>query len=158
MKNEKAAQAKFSGKVVELTGVLLMFGPPREEVPGPTFHLLAREAKPIPKFVLCTSGDSSPWKRATPDQTITVRGRAVDGELRSCQIIEVKGPPAPALTAAQFTKDSEKYQERWVIVTGEIETITTYEASDDPELILKRTAHDRMWLAFSASLLTGERV
>jgi hypothetical protein len=83
----------------------------------------------------CVTADRYPGKLVIPGQTVTVKGRAhpdFDGpNLLDTEIVKVEGPRPPSLTAdalaAEFAKDHDatekKYENKWVVVSGEIEKV-----------------------------------
>jgi hypothetical protein len=83
-------------------------------------------------YVTCNTAQPRPWDRATPGQTARVRGRclnpAFEGALHECQIVDVTGPPAPAVSADEVAKahaaDAEAAKKKWadkfLILTGQV--------------------------------------
>src|SRR5262249_40430411 len=125
-----AASHKYANKVAELTGRLSTIGHDREG--KPLFYLDGPDpAKP--ERAACTTADRFPWQKATPGQTVTLKGKGpsfgLTARLVDCQVLEVKGDPVPRLTADEFAEQGTAKSIRFgpenefkhLIVSGEIE-------------------------------------
>ncbi len=126
------AHLKYGDKVIELTGTLETI---QNDVSGhPHFNLEGPDPNKLDRGI-CQMKEQLPWARATPGQTVTVKGRCdhtvLVPRLVDCEILSVAGDPVPQLTADEFAKrtsdpellkkDRTKY--RYLIVSGEIDRI-----------------------------------
>jgi hypothetical protein len=127
-----AASHKYANKVVELTGKLSTVGYDREG--KPLFYLDGPDPKKLERAA-CTMADRFPWQKATPGQTVTLKGKGpsfgLTARLVDCAVLEVKGDPAPRLTADEFAEQGTaksipfrpENEFRHLIVSGEIDRI-----------------------------------
>src|SRR4051794_1737736 len=70
--NGGAAQLKYGGKVIEMTGKVVAVGYDSDGKPQLSFE------GHVPgglEWASCTMKDRFPWTKATPGQTVTVKGR-----------------------------------------------------------------------------------
>jgi hypothetical protein len=116
-KDDKAAKAKYAGKVVELTGKATSVLQNLDA--GMAFIHLAVEKDFL--GVRCDTKDLNVWEKVSPGSEVTVRGRLAEGgfltgELMPVHIVSVKGQ-AGSMTATelaeQFTKEKDKLKEKW---------------------------------------------
>src|SRR5262249_21607086 len=90
--------------------------------------------------VMCFTTDKQPWLKATPGQTVKVKGKwppfVVSPALVECAITDVTGPGAPTLTADELGKEygdnkdatTKKYDNKYLFLTGEIAKVSFNEA------------------------------
>jgi tRNA_anti-like len=129
-KDGKAAHAKYKDKVVELTGKIVSVGM-HPEGGG----LLTLEGPDPKKFdwAQCITTDPRPWKKATPGQTVKVKGKGhpwfPGPNLLEGVVESVSGDAAPRLTADELAKEyaadieaaGKKYDSKWIVLSGEID-------------------------------------
>jgi hypothetical protein len=123
--NLMAATDKYKNKVVEITGTLMAFG---YEADGkPFFALEGPRPQPGGLWAGCQMSDKYPWTKASTGQTVTIKGRGhpVFRSLVDCEVVTVKGDPAPRLTADEYAKRADdpklfKNGPKCLIVSGEI--------------------------------------
>lgn len=132
-----AATAKYHGKVFELKSTIEEMG---LSTAGEAYLSLAGALEPTLSLIECYVKDKEPWNRAVPGQMATLRGRCeiLGGELkfRECQILDVNGPKAIAVKAADLAQQYEKdeagaakmYENKWLEVAGEMGTDEPAEA------------------------------
>jgi hypothetical protein len=128
--NQATFQNKYRDKVVELTGKLASVGNDKDG--QGFFYLIGPEPAKIDKAV-CHMDGALPWRKATPGQTVTLKGRGsafLVPRLDNCEVLDVKGPPAPRLSADEFAArafDKElmkrKDRPRYLVVHGTIEKL-----------------------------------
>jgi hypothetical protein len=134
-KKDRATRKKYENKIVELSGVIEKLDLSGEDDPAPTISL---ESGGKFSKVLCITVERMPWAKASPGQTVRVRGlckQAIIPGLVECEILEVSGPPPPSLTAEQLFKEctadlkaaEKKYETKFLRITGEILNITESE-------------------------------
>jgi hypothetical protein len=131
-RDTNAAHIKYADKVIELTGKVETIN---NDVTGqPHFMLEGPDPNKLDRGI-CQMKERFPWARATPGQTVTVKGRCdrtvLVPRLVDCEILSVAGDPLPRLTADEFAKrtsepellkkDRTKYH--YLIVSGEIDRI-----------------------------------
>jgi hypothetical protein len=145
-KDSRAAQAKYNGKRIEITGLVKSH---KAFITGQNIFLLEGDPENLYFGVECIPRDDGyPAMLAAPGQTVTVKGRTrfefATHILFDVEIVKVEGPKPPVFTtdslAAEFAKDHDaamsKYKNKWAAVSGEIETA---EAShlNEATLVLK---------------------
>lgn len=135
-KNDTAATEKYKGKVIEITGKVVGAGKNASKDP----FLRLEGAKGDIMGVMVFTQDKAPWGKATPGQTVTIKGNwpeiAFGASLINGHIVKVEGEKAPTLTAAELAKEYEgnreettkKYDEKFLILKGEIESKEANEA------------------------------
>jgi hypothetical protein len=159
-KDKKAAEEKFKGKVVELSGTVKSVG---RNIGKDAFISLDAGAKNI-TGVMCFTTDKQPWLKATPGQTVKVKGKwpefVVSPALVECVIPDVAGPGAPTLTADELGKayaadkdaTTKKYDNKYLFLTGEIAKVTfneakaasvTFKTSGKTKVLANFTAFDK---------------
>jgi hypothetical protein len=128
-KDDKATTARYADKVLEVTGVLIALHPASR---GEFVLVLEGEPNSIVN-VFCATKVSKPWDKATPRQTVKVKGKFPphpnSAALIDCTIEEATGEPAPTVAAAdlarEFAADQDaarkKYDAKVVILTGEVD-------------------------------------
>jgi hypothetical protein len=126
--NEEAAQAKYQGKTVELSGVVDNVG---------RFYdhdfVELQEGGDTPRNFLgvrCEMIDAEPWAKVVPGQRIKVKGQyeGIGRTLSSCVFVETGASPAITISTADLAKEyaadleavRKKYTRRWLIVSGEV--------------------------------------
>ena len=126
--NEKSATEKYKGKVIELTGKVVGVG--RNISKDAYLRLEGTKGEML--GVMVFTQEKTPWNKATPGQTVTVKGKfpefAISASLAECQIMKVEGDRAALLTPDQLAKEYEedkeatkkKYDEKFLILQGEI--------------------------------------
>src|SRR5262249_27785873 len=126
-KDSKATTARYGDKVLEVTGTLISV---YADSSGRNTFVLEGEANN--NFNVFCYTKEKVWSKATPRQTVRVRGKFPPGPnsaaLVDCTVEEATGEPAPTVAAGdvagEFAADEEaarkKYQGRAVIVTGEV--------------------------------------
>jgi hypothetical protein len=134
-KDQHFPRFQHPGKVVEVTGVVEGYG--RGESAG----VLLDTGSDRFDQVLCLMADKHPWKQVLPTQEVVLRARVplpTDPPANLVwQLIEVKGPTPPALTAEEFTREeaanaaefAKKYDRKYLIVTGTIARVGKLEAN-----------------------------
>src|SRR5262245_7275174 len=161
-KDQKAATEKYKGKVVELSGTVI--GLSRNvAIPQPYLSLQGVEKDPL--GIWCLMADKEPWLKATPGQSVKMKGKASDSfglppQLLECVVTEVSGPGAPTLTAEELGKayaadenaTTKKYDNKYLFLTGEIDKVTfdkvkaadvVFKVSDKPKIVAKFTPFDK---------------
>jgi hypothetical protein len=158
-RDRAAAETKYKDKVLELTGVVKIVGHHINKAP----YLSLEGANKDLLGIMCFTQDRHPWRKATPGQTVKLRGKwprqTSTTALVECVLIEVSGPRAPSLTAEALAKEyaadpraaSEKYEGGYLILAGEIETVTpdeqnavsvSFKTAGTPRVLCKFTAFD----------------
>lgn len=144
-KDEKAAKAKYMGKVVQLTGKVWTLAQNIDA--GITFVHLKVENDLF--GVRGGTKDLNLWERVPEGAEVTIRGRLPDmgvmtGELFPIHVVSVDKNPSRTFTAAElaieFKKDKEKLKaawgDKWVYVEGEfVRTIKSQHGSE--QIVLK---------------------
>lgn len=127
----KAAEEKFNLKIIELSGEVeslrLLKRGDKDLVPC----LFLKTGPKVSTRVMVLTQDKEPWARVSPGSKVKVKGTS-DGQsvnlMNPCVLVEVGPNPAVATTSANLAaafagnKDAaeEKYQDKTVILTGEI--------------------------------------
>src|SRR5262249_43345369 len=126
--SDKQQQDKYKGKTVELTGTVKGAG---KNISGTVYLSLQVGSDLV--GVQCYTTDQKPWEKATPGQKVRIRGQfpeiVVFPALVGCTIVEVSGPKAPPVQAADLAKEYaadreaavKKYNGKWLILSGEVE-------------------------------------
>jgi hypothetical protein len=124
-KDEKAADKKYEGKTIELSGVIAdIYGDDDAAYVG---LIAGKRILGLP----CVMIDKEPWAQLAVGQTVKLRGQWAISQkpaLFKCEIVEAGPNPALVLSATQladeYTKDpkgvKEKYAGRPVILSGEV--------------------------------------
>lgn len=128
-RDNKAARAKYKGKMIELTGKVVGVG----RNAGKEEFLTLEATKGSFLQVICFTRINDAWLKASPGQTVKLRGYwppiVVTAALVKCQILEVKGERCPRLTVEQLAKEldadssatAEKYKKfSHLILDGEV--------------------------------------
>lgn len=125
--DKSAAERKYKGKVIELSGTVSGMGRNISEDGYLTLE--------VPKELIgvqCFTADDAPWNTAIPGQKVKVKGKwpefSISAALIHCVITEAGPSPAMRLTADQLAKEykadpeaaRKKYADKWLIVTGEV--------------------------------------
>jgi len=125
--NKEAAEAKYKGMTIELTGTVQGAG---KDLSGDGHLWLAAGTALF--GVQCFTTDQKPWEKATLGQKVRIRGQYPEvvglPALVGCTIVEVSGPKAPVVQAADLAKeyaaDAEatemKYKDQWLLLAGEV--------------------------------------
>lgn len=127
--DNKAARAKYKGKMIELTGKVVGVG----RNAGKEEFLTLEATKGSFLQVICFTRINDAWLKASPGQTVKLRGYwppiVVTAALVKCQILEVQGESCPRLSAEQLAKEfdadssatAEKYKKfSHLILDGEV--------------------------------------
>lgn len=127
-KDEKAAKAKYAGKLVELSGKVTSVVQNLDA--GVVFLHLKVDGDVL--GVRCGINDVNAWEKVPEGADVVVRGKLPEfgfltGELMPVQVIRVDNNPTTTFTAAdlagQFAKEpaqlKEKWADKWVYVEGE---------------------------------------
>lgn len=127
-KDKKAAEAKYKGKVIQLTGTVSGVG---QNLDAGIGYLLLKVKGDL-LGVRGTTKEVDFWERVPEGADVTVRGRVPDmgfltGELFPIHVVSVDKNPSRTFTAAdlaaEFKKDKEKlkaaWDDKWVYVEGE---------------------------------------
>jgi hypothetical protein len=141
-KDAKAAEAKFDGKVIELTGEATHVGREKDQtIESVDYGIVLLKGIKVGErdwIVGCYMRDKEPWKKAIPGQTVKVKGKwtkpaALLGlfVLLECVIVESSGPRPPALTADELAKEytiaptatRKKYAGSYMFLSGEVARI-----------------------------------
>jgi tRNA_anti-like len=152
--DKESAAAKYAGKVVELKGLMDDVGRNATgsyvtlEVPVGTLN-----------YVQCFTSSKRPWNKATPGQTVTVRG--IYPPMRSlaflfdCQIVAATGGGASRFSAAELVREFETDPEaekfdirRFVVVRGEVVRLDKRELGRT-EVQLKASARTHVVCTFA---------
>jgi hypothetical protein len=122
----KAADAKYTGKIVEVSGAVANVGPgpgsPQVELSG---------GSDGSAHLLCLTAEKEPWARVAPGQTIKIKGKqshVLAPQVQDCQPVELgPGGPVPISAkdlAAEYAKDragtNARYKGKYLLVTGEV--------------------------------------
>lgn len=152
-KDRDAANAKYEGKVIELSGVIDFVG------------IWWQDGKPdfFSKGVLCFTAEREPWARVAPGQTFKVKGKygkmnyevvGLAGEnqahLLDCVFLDLGPNPTIAISAEELSKEygankdkaQDKYRKKFLIVDGEIASIKTKDYYSD--VLLKGHANGQV--------------
>ena len=130
-KDRKAAEAKYKGKTIELSGTVRSTGP-IYYAPGSSIDLDSAERGG--PGVLCTTKDLVPPGTLARGQTVRVRGMGSSGpSLVDCVVIERGPDTAIRTTAEQVAKDTTgdpgqattKYERRTLVLKGKVAAIKT---------------------------------
>ena len=129
--NSPGGSDKYRNQVVELTGKLGAIGNSYDQTGPAVFSLEGPPGKS--DRVSCFVAERFPWREASPGQTVKLKGkgnpRLLVPSLVDCVVMEVTGDPATRLTADELCKQqtdgvaAEKYRGKYLIVSGEIETV-----------------------------------
>lgn len=146
----KATHQKYQGKEFELTGIVR--GMVKTLSAEPVIMLNAQGAI---LSVECFTSENEPWNKATPGQTVRMKGgfktdKLGETKLMTGAILEVKGPPASTLTADELAKafeiDPAKARDKYagvpivfIVLTGEVAEIKQKGKDDLPRARLKTT-------------------
>lgn len=128
MKNTKTAEAKFNGKVIELSGEVSAVG-----------HNMFDEYAIVLKVegdfagVRCLTADDEPWSKVCNGQKVKVKGKrtaiCIGATILGCVVVDSDPSPAVVMTAEQLAKEfaanpdeaKSKYPfSKQVILSGEI--------------------------------------
>jgi hypothetical protein len=128
-KDGGAADAKYKGKQIEVTGKLKQF----RRLPSGSISVFLEGTT---SDVQCFTEDKEPWRKVLTGQTVTLRGawpeKMFGLTLVDCRIITVTGDPPPTLTANELAKEygsdksgtDRKYRDdHRILLTGEIGAI-----------------------------------
>jgi hypothetical protein len=130
-KDHNAVNAKYKGKVIELTGQVVSVGFNAGGEPYLGLENVQGEFVPV----MCFTRDPRPWVKAAPGQTVKLKGQwpefHITAALWNCEIEEVTGPAPPALTADEFAQEyakdpaaaNKKYDGKWLLLTGEFDKL-----------------------------------
>ena len=167
-RDEQAAEKKYKGKIIELSGVVKAV---YNDAPGIIGLVAAKRTLGFP----CVMIEKEPWARVAPGQTVKLRGPwAPYGEhpaLYDCVIVEAGPNPAVVLTAAKLADEyaadpdgvTKKYSGKPIILSGEV----VENKNDDKGRIvrLKATKKVRIELGYGpafekrgAKLMVGQTV
>jgi hypothetical protein len=128
--NRPAADQKYKGKVVQLTGTVRFFS---ENSYGPIVSLTAgKEAF----GAVCFTANEEPWALAVPGQEVKLKGRMTPSGfgdeplLMDCVLVDPAPTQAIGTTAEALAQEhatdpeaaAKKYHEKYLIVSGEIES------------------------------------
>src|SRR5262245_20094451 len=156
-KDKKATEAKYKGKVVELSGTVKSVG---RNISKEAFIRLDAGMKNI-TGVMCFTADKQPWLKATPGQTVKVKGKwpefVVSPALVECVITDVSGSGAPTLTADELGKayatdkdaTTKKYDNKYLFLTGEIAKVT-FDAAKAASVTFKTSGKTKVVANFPA--------
>jgi cold shock CspA family protein len=156
-KDKKAAEAKYKGKVVELSGTVKLVG---RNLGKEAFVSLDAGSKNI-TGVMCFTTDKQPWLKATPGRTAKLKGKwpefTVGPSLVGCIVTEVSGPETPTLTADELGKayaadkdaTTKKYDNKYLFLTGEIAKVTFNEAKA-ASVLFKTSGKTKVLATFTA--------
>jgi tRNA_anti-like len=127
LKDKQAFVTKYKDKIVELTGEVVHVGGGNPRYIGLVGSMDGR----VPT-ISCDTSKPRTWDRATPGQTVRIRGRCLnpvmEGPLFECEILEVTGPTAPAISADEVAKahvsDADAAKKKWLkktlLLSGEV--------------------------------------
>ncbi len=152
-RDKAAAKAKYTGKVIELSGLMTGIG---RNIFEDAFLILEGGKKSL-FGVHCFMAEDQPWLKATPGQTVKVKGTASDfgpPQLVACVITDVSGPRAPTLTAEELAREyaagqdatHKKYEEKHLFLSGEIAKVSinkaevalvTFKTTGQPQVVAK---------------------
>ncbi|HJZ92889.1 MAG TPA: leucine-rich repeat domain-containing protein [Gemmataceae bacterium] len=122
-----AAEKKYRGKVIELSGVVDGMG---SNISDDSYLSLKVDKELI--GVMCFTADDAPWNVAVPGQKVKIKGKwpefSVSAALVASVLTETGPSPAVRLTADELAKEykadreaaEKKYKEQYLIVTGEV--------------------------------------
>jgi hypothetical protein len=155
-KDKQAVNAKYKDKVLEVTGTVIGLHVASD---GKSTLVLEGEPKSV-KNVFCYPTDPKPWNKVTPGQTAKVKGKLPpfpnDAALIDCTIGEVTGDPSPTVSAADLAREfaaddnaaRQKYGSKYLIVTGEVESVQVDRAKGSV-VALKTGAATRVSCSFT---------
>jgi hypothetical protein len=127
-KDKKAAEAKYKGKVIEVTGLVTGIGQSINKEPCLTLE----GAEKGVLDVMCFTAEKEPWAKAAPGQTVKLKGTCAEfsfmARLTGCAVLEVTGPAPPSLRAEELAKEyaagadkaSMKYNDKYLLLSGEV--------------------------------------
>ena len=139
---------KYPGKIVDVTGLV------DRCIPGSVF-LQAGKQKSV-DTIRCVVGDEKPWRKVFPSQTVTLRARVITPFV--WEVVDVKGPPPPTLTAEQYVREKanapddfeKKHKNSYLIVTGVV-TKAEHEENGSAEVFLDGGGKERILCTFTAA-------
>jgi len=149
-KDGGAAQAKYRGKVIELTGVV---DGVHRNISEEAFISLKGEQE-VSDNIMCFTIDQQPWAKITPGHPIKVKGRGSPLEpgglvaLVGAVVLEYSGPALPQFTAQQLADAYQanpdeflkKHAGRHLLLTGEIDRVERVKFDPvDPEAVVFKT-------------------
>jgi putative nucleic acid binding protein len=171
-KNKKDAEAKYNGKIIELSGTIAGIG----RNVSKEAHITLDGAKGELLGVMCHTTDPEPWLKYARGQKVRIRGRGPDfsfgAALIECEVMEAGPNPASVLTADQFAREygadpeaaGKKYEKQHIILTGEIINKTVNDVGAI-SLELKGDGKTRVKCAFTAferdmaePLMVGDKI
>lgn len=136
-KDEKAAQGKYKGKIVELSGTVKLAVGPALGVKKSSLSIVTPDPKdPFGPDVMCISDDPEFFARAGLGQTVRIKGKVgqVTNWLESSELVD-RGPNTRIVVtgetiAKDFTADLEmaqkKYDDKTLVLSGTIAAIKPY--------------------------------
>ncbi|MDB5310380.1 MAG: hypothetical protein JWO38_4582 [Gemmataceae bacterium] len=135
-KDRKAAEAKYKGKIIELSGTVEEAKAGYDGKRGIIF-LSSTDPKSLGIGGMCLIDDPNPHGKFAKGQTIKVKGKftgvAIGPTLEACTVLE-KGPDtAVRITSEELAKDytadraatEKKCDKRTLVITGEVAVINT---------------------------------
>jgi hypothetical protein len=127
-KDKAAAEAKYKGKVVELSGTVQG----ADDDPYGQVGYVYLKAKGNLIGVRCATTDKKPWIKVSPGSEAKIRGKVPEaglpGDLFPAEIVHAGPNPGVVITAKELTKDyaadraaaEKKYNDKWAYVSGEV--------------------------------------
>jgi hypothetical protein len=144
-KNDNAnAIVKYRGKVVEVTGFIKNAGLDKSDAPFLYLDGVPGALGGVP----CVTTDKTPWKKAMPGQTVTVRGTVPEfatlARLADCEIKDIKGMAPVTMTATKFAVEyranpaatDKKNERKWVIILGEVASVAAIDVGEEAKAAL----------------------
>jgi hypothetical protein len=160
-KDKKAAEKKFDGKIVELTGVVASVG--MEGAQHPILTFFGDDDEPC-NFV---TADKEPWVRVAPGQKVKFKGKDVSSygrpRLVDCVLVDAGKYEAVKVSAAELATEYEKDKTatnskyhpkaggKYLVVTGEVASTKTIDDTHT-SVFLKGTAKTRINCVFDHRL------
>lgn len=123
--DQNAAEAKYQGKVIELTGVVDLMS--NLEALGGMIHLSAGK-KPA-QGMWCATAHPEPWSKVVPGQIVKLKGRSNrSADLFDCVLLETGPYQAISISAKMLAGEygtkpdaaRKKYDRKYMKLTGEI--------------------------------------
>jgi Leucine-rich repeat (LRR) protein len=169
--NRNAAEEKYKGKVVELTGVVKSMG---RNIADDSY--ISLEAGKVLFGVMCVTADAEPWAKVAPGQKVKLKGKwpefSVGAALIYCVFLDTGKYEATALSAEQLAKEyvadpeatTKKYKDKYLVISGEVMD-RDFNSAGAASITLKVDSKVRVKCHFTAfeskqtrSLKVGQRV
>jgi hypothetical protein len=135
--NPKTAPAKYAGKTIEIAGTVIAV----RSAPGKAVLEVGKVSPEGNYRVECFTRDPRPWDSITPGQTVKLRGVSQRSHydyarLAFCEVLEVKGAPAPTYDADELARElagkpapqsgERKHHGQGIIISGQVDKVDSW--------------------------------